>query len=415
MSRPVSRRAIIGALLKKELIAYSRDTLYLVLTAMTLILVFVLFWVLPDSVDETITLAVSPPVKTLVSEGESSLRALGATEEQLARLDQADLTRKQPGLDLVEFDREADMAAVIEGRLEAWRTDDGELILRDPATGEKKPEGATRLVIDIGIAFPARFIGEVAAGARDVRVTVYSDATVPEEIQSAMKSFIREAAYQLAGAKVPVTMLDETSLVLGTDRAGDQISMRDKIVPLLAFIILLMETFSMSSLISVEVLQRTVSAVLVTPARVSDLLAAKTIFGTGLAFGQGIIVLALLGAFTASNWPVLVLTMLIGATMFTGVAMIVGAAGKDFIGQLFYAMLFTMPLLIPAVSILLPGSTAAWVQVLPTYPIIEALVGATVYDQTLAQLWQPLAYGAAWLVVLYGTGLVTLKRKVESL
>ena len=112
-------------------------------------------------------------------------------------------------------------------------------------------------------------------GDEAVTVTVYSDANVPEEIQGAMTSFVREAAYQLAGQELPVTMSDEESIVLGEDRAGDQVTLQDKLRPMLIFMMLLMETFSMSSLVSTEVLQRTVTAVLVTPAKIGDFLVGQ--------------------------------------------------------------------------------------------------------------------------------------------
>ena len=52
-------------------------------------------------------------------------------------------------------------AAIIDGSLEAWQTDDGELVLRDEEAGEDKPENAERLSLDIGIAFPDGFPGFV--------------------------------------------------------------------------------------------------------------------------------------------------------------------------------------------------------------------------------------------------------------
>ncbi|MDP2401209.1 MAG: hypothetical protein Q8M66_04455, partial [Actinomycetota bacterium] len=317
MSSPVSRGEIVTALLKKEFVAYSRDKLYLFLTLLTLVAVVSIFWIIPDSVDESITLAVTPPVQTVLDDGAEALRAMGATDEQLAEIRDADLSEAEEGLELVEFESAEDMAAVIEGRLEAWRTEAGELVLRDRAADEK-PADARKLSVGIGIAFPDGFIGDVAAQRKGVTVTVYSDAGVPDEIRGAMTSFVREAAYQLAGRQLPVEMPDEETIVLGTDRVGDQVSMREKLIPMLAFMILLMETFSMASLISVEVLQRTVSAVLVTPARIGDVLAAKSIFGTGMALFQGLLVLGLIGAFTASNWWLLLITMFIGAMMFTG-------------------------------------------------------------------------------------------------
>lgn len=414
MSVPVSRAEIIGALLKKELIAYSRNTLYLALSAVVLVMVIVMFWVIPDTVDESISLAVSPPISTLIENGVDDLRALGATEEQLAELQGADLTSEQEGLELIELDSADELSGVVEGSLEAWRTTSDDVVVIDP-NSEVAPDDSERLSLDIGIAFPPNFIGAVATGDDDIEVTVYSDAAVPAEIEGAMTSFVRETGYQLAGRELPVTMPDEDSIVLGTDRAGEQISLRDRLIPMLAFMVLMMETFSMGSLISIEVLQRTATAVLVTPARISDFLTAKTIFGTGLALVQGLIVLVFVQAFTAENWPVLLAAVVLGALMFTGIAMVVGAAGKDFIGQLFYSMAFVLPLIVPAFAVLFPGSTAPWVRVLPSYPVINMLVEGAIYNTGFSAVWGQFAYGLAWVVALYGAGLLALKRKVESL
>lgn len=415
MSRSVSRASIVGSLLKKELKAYSRDKIYLFLTILTLVAMSILFQFLPDSVDETITLAVSPPVNTMVAGAKDTLREMGATDAQLAELDNANLAEEQEGLLLIEFDNETEMTKVIDGTLEAYRTDDGELVLRDKEAGDEKPDNAERLSLDIGIAFPSTFITDVAAKKSGIKVTVYSDAGVPEEIQGAMKSFVREAGYQLAGVSLPVTMGDDESIVLGQDRAGDQVTLRDKMRPMLIFMMLVMETFAMSSLVSTEVLQRTVTAVLVTPAKVGDFLLAKTVFGTMLALTQALIILLVVGGLTAQNWSLVLAVLLMGAVMFTGVALLVGSAGKDFIGQLFYSMLFIIPMIIPSFSVLFPGSASAWVQAIPTYPIIDVLVGSTIYGATWADSLGSLAYAAVWLVVLYGAGLIALKRKVESL
>lgn len=412
MNRRVSRPAIIGALLRKELLAYSRDLVYLALTIFLLVLIPVLFRFLPDSVDETITLGISPSLDTLVADARADLEAGGATPEQLAALDELDLSEE--GLALVEVDDAAQLAGVVEGRLEAWRTEAGDVVVRDPAN-EPEPVGAERVGADVGIAFPDGFIADVMVGELGVAVTVYSDAGVPAEVRGAMTSFVRELSYQFAGRELPVGMPAEDEIVLGEDRAGDQVTLRERMRPLLLFMILLMETFSMASLVSTEVVQRTVTAVLVTPARVSDFLAAKAVFGTVLSLGQALVVLALIGGVTAQNWSLLLTTLLIGALMFTGVALFVGSAGRDFMGQLFLAMLVTIPLLIPAVAVLLPGSAAPWVQVIPTYPVIDVLVGATVYGATWADSAGSLGVAAAWLVVLFGAGWITLKRKVESL
>ncbi|MEW5784248.1 MAG: ABC transporter permease [Bacillota bacterium] len=184
---------------------------------------------------------------------------------------------------------------------------------------------------------------------------------------------------------------------------------------MIAFFILMMETYAMASLISTEVLQRTVTALMVTPMRIRHFLTAKTIFGTGLALTQVIVTLALVGAFTTGNWSLLLAAAITGAILFTGVAMLIGAAGKDFIGQLMYSLLFIVPLMIPAFTVLFPGTAAAWVRAIPSYPIASLLVGATLYDAGWAPSFGVLAYALLWVVILYCLGLFVLKRKVESL
>jgi ABC-2 type transport system permease protein len=207
---------------------------------------------------------------------------------------------------------------------------------------------------------------------------------------------------------------DET-IILGRDRLGEQISMRARMRPLIAFFIMMMETFALGSLISNEVLQRTVTALLVTPLRVGHFLLAKTIFGTALAMGQALIVLVLVGAFTAANWSLLLLIVLLGSLLFTAVAMLVGSAGKDFIGQLMFSLLFLIPLMIPSFAVLFPGSVASWVKVLPSYPIVRLLYDVTVYEALWSASLVYLGYAALWVLVIYLAGLFVLKRKVAAL
>jgi len=238
---------------------------------------------------------------------------------------------------------------------------------------------------------------------------------VPEEIRGAMQGFVRELAFLLAGKELPVEFPAEETIILGRDRLGDQISMRARMRPLIAFFIMMMETFALGSLISNEVLQRTVTALLVTPLRVGHFLLSKTIFGTILAMGQAVIVLALVGAFTAENWLLLLFIVLLGSFLFTAVAMLVGSAGKDFIGQLMFSLLFLIPLMIPAFAVLFPGSVAAWVKVLPSYPIVRLLYDVTVHQVLWADALTSIGYATLWVLVIYAVSFFVLKRKVATL
>ncbi len=388
-----SRGAIIASIVRKDFREFSRDVLYIVLSAIGLVVFVAMFYLVPDTVDESLTIGIQ----------QTGLNELVETYEAGASTDEA--------LNLVPIDTAEHLQAAVAGELDVYRTATGEVALVSPGAESARPQDSTKVTVDIGIAFPARFVEETVAGQQPT-VAVYTDAAVPQEVQGAMTSFVREIAYTISGRPLPVT---EDAVVLGTDRSGDQASMRDRMRPMLAFFVLMIETFALSSLIANEVLNRTVTAVLVTPARVGDFLAAKTIYGTLLTGGQAVILLTAVGALTAGTWGPLLVTVLLGSLMFTGIAMIAGSAGKDFMGTLFLTMLFVLPLLVPTFSVLFPGTAAGWVRAMPSYPIIDALNQVTTYDAGWADIGAGLLGAFAWVVVIYLAGVLVLKRKVESL
>ena len=414
MNRKISGGSLLLAILKKDIRVYSRNMIYLFLTVLSLVFFVAIFWLVPDTVDEDLTFAITPSLDTMFGEGKEILRAYGLPEEITAQLEQLESAFKEEGLMLVEFENEEQLKQAVSGKLEVYKTDQGEYVIHDPEGDQKKPAQASKVSLAIGIAFPPTFFSDVVLGLKP-KVTVYADAAVPEEIRGAMQGFVRELAYQLAGHDLPAELPAEEMIILGQDRLGEQISLRAKMRPLIAFFILMMETFALASLISNEVLQRTVTALLVTPMRVWHFLVAKTIFGTALALGQAIIVLAFVGAFTAVNWPLLLVIVLLGSLLFTAVAMLVGAAGKDFIGQLMFSLLFLIPLMIPSFAVLFPGSAAAWVRLLPSYPIVRLLYDVTIHNALWADSINLLLYAFLWALALYGAGLFVLKRKVATL
>lgn len=414
MKRTVTDSIILGAIFKKDLLIYGRNKLYLFLTVFGLVMFVALFYVVPDTVEEHITLAIAPPIDELFAEGKEALRAIGFPEELIAQFEQIDFSEEEEGIKLIQLTDETQLRSVVKGSLEIYEMADGRLSIYDPDSDQKKPTGVSKVNVTTGIYFPPSFIADMVTGQKTT-VTIFSDAAVPEEIRNAMQSFVREIAYQISGYELPVELPDEETVILGKDRLGEQVSLRVKMRPMLAFFMLMMETFAMASLISIEVLQRTVTALMVTPMRIWHFLTAKTVIGTLMAFSQVVIILVLVGAFTAANWSLLLVTALIGSILFTAIAMFVGAAGKDFIGQLMYAMILLVPLMIPSFAVLFPGTVASWVQVIPSYPIVELLVNITIYEAGWADSYRSLLFALLWVAILYSISLVVLKRKVESL
>lgn len=378
-------------MVRKDLAEYRRDRLWGFLTVLVLVFVVAIFWVLPNDVDESIDVGVL------------GIADAGALSE---------LETSEQGLSLVPFSSETDMRAVVAGETEAWLVD-GQAVVAEPDADP--PEGARSADVSIGLVFPEDFFVATAAG-QQTQVTVYVGGSVPEEIENAMTSLIRELAFAASGSELPVTTPDpnQAFVVLGQDRVGNQTTARDSFRPIFVFLILLMEMFVMASLIAKEIQDRTVSAVLVTPATTGDVLAAKGITGAISGMAQAVIVLIAINAL--GNQPVLILTfMLLGAVMVAGTAMIAGSSGKDFISTLFYGMAFMIPLMIPAFGALFPGTSSLWIRILPSYPLVDGLVEVTTYGGGWAETLPQLGALLGWCVALFALGWLILRRKVQSL
>jgi hypothetical protein len=148
--------------------------------------------------------------------------------------------------------------------------------------------------------------------------------------------------------------------------------------------------------------------------RIVDFLAAKGIFGVGLAFFEVALLGLLIGAF-AVNAPAIVVILLLGAILVTGFGMIAGSYGRDFMGTLMVAMLFMIPLMIPAFGALFPGSSPAWIKVLPTYGLVQAVVRVSVDGESWSQIGPALLMLAAWGLAAFAAGAFILKRRVAML
>ncbi|HEB12332.1 MAG TPA: ABC transporter permease [Actinobacteria bacterium] len=370
MNARVSHASIIWSIFKKDLKEFSRDKFFMIVTAIGLVFYVAIYWLLPTTVNETITVGVH-----------------------------------QTGMEKIfkEFDQEEDES--INFKL----FDTPRELNRALGLTKKKPKEQ----LQIGLDFPKNFLARVTTGKKTT-VNVFVDSSVPKEIRRAMSGLVKEMSYSLAGQKLPVTEPDEKTIILGNDRAGNQVSLRDKTKPLYAFFILIMETFALATLIAGEIQSKTVTAVLVTPARIIDFLAAKGIVGTTVAFSEAALLMLLIRSFN-NNPLILATTLLLGAILVTSLGFIAGASGKDFLGILFYSMLFMIPLMIPPIAIFFPGTASFWVKLIPSYGLVQSIVGVATYGEGWSDVWPDLVALVGWCVALFTIGAFILKRKVESL
>jgi ABC-2 type transport system permease protein len=361
-----ARWGIVRAILAKDLHEFARDRFYVLVSVLGLAVYVGVFWVLPNTVEETVGLGVH----------------LEDAGPLLSRLGTVAPDRQVEGMSLTTFDSSDELTAAVEA-------------------GDE---------VVAGIDFPTGFLQDVADGHEvTVRVLVPGDA--PDELRPALAGLVREVAFAVAGEAPPVTFPALEDVVVGEDRAGRQVPIRDRMRPLFLFFVLLVEMFALAALVAAEIHQRTITAILVTPARVSDVIAAKAILGTLAAFAQGMLLLVATGTGT-EGFALLSLTLLLGAVLVTGVALIAGSSGRDFVGIVFWSVLFVIPLAIPAFSALAPGSTAGWVRALPTDGLVQVLLGVTAYGHGWAEALPDLLGLLVWCVVVLALGVLVLGRRV---
>lgn len=354
-------RALIAAMIAKDLRLFVRDRFYLAITVLSLVAFGALFWVLPADVEGTVTVGLHGPADVVDA-------ATGPRGD---------------GLELVGFASRDDLLSAVVG-------------------GE----------VAAGIALPGTLAADLAAGARP-RVVVLVAEGEDDALAAPLVGLGRELARLLVGADAPVDLAAGIE-VLGVDRAADPPTPREELRPLLIFVVLLVELFALAALVAVEVVQRTVTALLVTPMRAIDLIGAKLLLGTGLVLAQAVAIAAVTGALATSPGLV-VLALLLGAVLVTGVALAIGSSGQDFIGLVFLSMLAFVPMAVPAFATLFPGRPALWVRVLPTHGIVAALEAAASGLAGIGDVAGELGALAAWCVVAVGVGVVALRRRVVSL
>jgi ABC-2 type transport system permease protein len=369
MTALMARISIIGLIIKKDLVDYFREWLWVLISALGLVFYVLIFWLLPGTVDESIR--------------------IGIRQTDLDITVQEIVAAEKEGVKVVLFESSEQLKAAVAGKIEMDNQ------------------------IRIGVNFPHDFREKIRMQKKTV-VQIYLAPGVPKEISRVVSSLVREIAYKILGDDLPITEPDQQAVVLGEDRIGNQVPFREKMRPVLVFFILTVEAFALASLISGEIQAKTITAVLVTPARIGDILAAKTILGTLVAFVQAVVLLLAVNAMDAHVLLMLAI-LLLASLMVTGIGMIVGSAGKDFMTTLIFGMIFMVFLAIPAFAVLFPGMVSPWVKILPSYGIVEMMVGTTVYGKGWGGSVPYLVLIAVWDTIILGSGLLALKKRVEAL
>ena len=347
---------VVLALIVKDFTLFFRNRFFAVVTPLGLVAYMVLYLVMPGSVDETLKIGIHAP-------------GLTQAFEQI----------QQEGLEIAAFD-----------------------------SGEALKDAVTDGSVVAGVSVPPEVVQRLAVGEKS-SVTVYFASDVPEEIRGSVQTLIGGLFLSQLGQTPAVEVSEE---IIGPDMLGMQVSDRARLRPMLAVLILMMEAFGLAALISEEIERGTIRALLVTPLTARDIFLAKGILGTGMAFCQAIIFMAVVGGL--SNHPVIVLTaMLLGAVLFTGAGFLMATLSKDIMSVMAWGVVVMIVMSVPAMGFLFPGSLSGWVEVIPTYYLVDTVHRVASFGAGWVDIWRNMlllmAFNAAFVVV----GVVALRRRFQ--
>jgi ABC-type Na+ efflux pump permease subunit len=346
----------IRALIEKDVMLFFRNRFFALITIGALIMYIVIYFIMPSEVDETLRIGFF--VDELPAEFTQELEA--------------------EGLEVYYADSVSDLKdAVLNAEVTA------------------------------GFAFPPDFMNSLA-GQSAPQVEVFFPSDLPQEAKDLYILLLKELSFTLVGQPLNIEFSEE---VLGDDLVGQQIPLRDRMLPLIAVFVLMFETLGLANLISGEIEARTLQALLITPLRVRELFTGKSITGVGMAFLQALILIVITGGL--SNQPVIILLALfLGALLATGIAFLLASSGSDLLGILAWGILAILILILPALGIIFPGTISNWAKLIPSYYLIDTVNRAINYGISNQQAVTNLVILLLIDVVFLWLGITALRRKI---
>jgi ABC-2 type transport system permease protein len=348
----------IMILLKKDLVLFRRDRFYFLITVIGLIMYVVLYFVMPKTINETLKLGIYAPDLG----GAGLVNAARAGEQ---------------GINLKTFENQEE--------------------LNDAITHNK---------YTAGIVLPENFMTDLNVGKTPI-VTLYFNRTTPEEVRTGVTAMVGELASRIAGSQV---LLDLNQEVLGKDFSGNQIPWRDRLVPMMIVMILGTEVLSLASLVAIELEQKTIRALLVTPLKIGHLLTAKAVLGTSMAFIQVLLFVAVTGGLSQQPFA-LILVLMVGSILVTGIGFLVASLARDMMGVTAWGMIVLIIFVIPALGSMMPGILSGWTKVIPSYHLTDAVTQLVNYNTGFGSISGQILVMLGWTAVFGVIGVLALRRR----
>lgn len=311
---------VIGTLIAKDVALFLRNRFFLLITVLSLIAYIAIYYLMPADTTERFTAAIYPA--------------------EVPELIEHELTRRS--MELTPFDDVEAMRTAVEN--DEYR---------------------------VGIVLPDNVMETLTNS--ETTITAYYPPGIPADLNAAFNDLLtlvfNEISYVTDDNPINITRHETT---LGYDLAGESLPPRDRLLPMFAVLLFMMETLALANLISEEIERGTLRALLMTPLSLNTLFAGKSVTGIGIGLVQAALLMLVTGKLGVN--PLLVLTMLLlGALLVTGVGFLIASVARDMMSVISWGTLAIIVLGIPSVSIMFPGTISNWIELIPSYYLVDGL------------------------------------------
>ena len=260
--------------------------------------------------------------------------------------------------------------------------------------------------LDGGLVLPAGFDGALQAGQMPNVQFFFGGQSLASNrvvLGVTMVDLIR----QVAGSPAPI---DVETITVGE---GDTVPIVSRLLPLIVLMaVLIAGALTPATSLVEEKEKRTLTALLVTPTRLSDVLLGKGALGFILAMATGVVTLALNGALGA-NPAALLLVLVLATLMAAEVGLMLGSFAKDTKALYTIWKSGAIVLVAPVVFFIWPNLPQWIAKIFPTYYFLSPLFDIAIRGAGLADVWVELTIGFAICAVLL-PGVYALARRMEA-
>ncbi|NDJ62953.1 MAG: ABC transporter permease, partial [Chloroflexi bacterium] len=268
---------IIRTIIAKDVVLYFRNRFFAFITVLSMVAYIAIYYLMPGTVTERFDIGIFP-----ADVPDAILEAF--TSREMA---------------VTPFESEAALIAAVEA-------------------GDQRA----------GLVLPPDTLTRLAA-AEPTEITAYYPPGIPQDLNDLFTDFLtlafNELGYQVNAEPM---LIERNEEVLGPDLSNEPIAPRDRLLPLFALLIFMMETLGLATLISEEIERGTLRALLITPMNIGHLFVGKGVTGVGLAFVQATFLLLITGSLGIQ--PLIILTaLLLGALLVTGLGFLIASVARD--------------------------------------------------------------------------------------